>query len=188
MKMLTHGLLDDCSPASKILNDPSHPEYQKVLQVRFNGLGTPRFPTDEEIEKEERRLLLTFAFKDQEEIELYQKEMSYVASKENQIQRPLESTYKNLKHQLRSMILNSSIKQCYRILTKLEENSRILQHRCPFHVQYHCLDCQDLRSSCQDKERWNKEKCMLLVSKFTERFLYSIKYSSGLTSTVSLNN
>jgi hypothetical protein len=85
MKMLTHGLLEDLSPASKILKDPSHPDYQKVLQAKLNGMGTPRFPTDEEIEKEERRLLLTFAFKDEEEIELYQKEMSHVASKESQI-------------------------------------------------------------------------------------------------------
>ena len=83
MKMLTHGLLEESSPASRILKDPSHPEYQKVLQAKINGMGTPRFPTDEEIEKEERRLLLTFAFKDQEEIDLYQREMSYIASKEN---------------------------------------------------------------------------------------------------------
>jgi hypothetical protein len=64
MRVLSHGILEELSPQSKILTDPSHPDYQKVLQFRFNGIGTPRFPTDEEIENEERRLLLTFAFKD----------------------------------------------------------------------------------------------------------------------------
>jgi len=42
------------------------------------NLGTPRFPTDEEIEAEERRLLLSFAFKDQNEIEKYRREMNYI--------------------------------------------------------------------------------------------------------------
>jgi hypothetical protein len=40
--------------------------------------GTPRFPTDDEIEAEERRLLLSFAFKDQNEIEKYRREMNYI--------------------------------------------------------------------------------------------------------------
>jgi hypothetical protein len=41
-------------------------------------VGTPRFPTDDEIEQEERRLLLTFAFKDTDEIATFRREMTYI--------------------------------------------------------------------------------------------------------------
>lgn len=65
------------------------------------NLGTPRFPTDEEIEVEERRLLLSFAFKDQDEIEKYRKEMNYIICQEFIVEKPPESRYRDLRHQLR---------------------------------------------------------------------------------------
>lgn len=45
-----------------------------LINSAFNQ-GTPRFATQEEIEEEEKKLLLSFAFKDKEEIENYRKEM-----------------------------------------------------------------------------------------------------------------
>jgi len=45
-------------------------------------MGTPRFPTDEEIEIEERRLLLSFAFKDEDEIATFKRDMSIVVNTE----------------------------------------------------------------------------------------------------------
>jgi hypothetical protein len=36
-----------------------------MVALKKNGIGTPRFPTQEEIENEERKLLLSFAFKDE---------------------------------------------------------------------------------------------------------------------------
>lgn len=41
-------------------------------------MSTPRFPTDDEIEQEERRLLLSFAFKDIDEIATFRREMTYI--------------------------------------------------------------------------------------------------------------
>jgi hypothetical protein len=82
MKLVTQGLLEDLSPASKILNDPSHPDYPIFLALKNNGMGTPRFPTDEEIEFEERKLLLSFAFKDEVEIQTFRREMSIVVNTE----------------------------------------------------------------------------------------------------------
>ncbi len=65
MKLVTQGLLDEESPVSDIINDPSHPDYLAMVALKKNGIGTPRFPTQEEIENEERKLLLSFAFKDE---------------------------------------------------------------------------------------------------------------------------
>jgi hypothetical protein len=53
-----------------------------ILALKKNGMGTPRFPTDEEIENEERKLLLSFAFKDEQEIDAFRKEMSLVVNTE----------------------------------------------------------------------------------------------------------
>ena len=47
-------------------------------------MGTPRFPTDDEIEQEERRLLLTFAFKDKDEIATFRREITYIINQEAQ--------------------------------------------------------------------------------------------------------
>ena len=83
MKLVTQGLLHDQSPASKILNDPSHPDYHKILALKNNNSScTPRFPTNEEIEVEERKLLLSFAFKNEDEIQTFRREMSLVVSTE----------------------------------------------------------------------------------------------------------
>jgi hypothetical protein len=45
-------------------------------------MGTPRFPTNEEIEFEERKLLLSFAFKNEDEIQTFRREMSIVVNTE----------------------------------------------------------------------------------------------------------
>ena len=73
--------------------------------------GTPRFPTDEEIEAEERRLLLSFAFKDQDEIEKYRREMNHILSQEFLVERPPESKYRDLKYKLRSKCIKISKKK-----------------------------------------------------------------------------
>jgi hypothetical protein len=125
MKLVTRGLLEDQSPASAILGDPGHPDYQKILAIKKNGMGTPRFPTEEEIEIEERKLLLTFAFKDEEEVDSFRKEMSIVVNTEYQIDRPPEIQYKQLRHQLRSKI-NTFIKH-YRVPQRCEENFGFLR-------------------------------------------------------------
>jgi hypothetical protein len=62
--------------------------------------GTPRFATDHEIEVAEKRLLLSFAFKDEEEEETYKKEISYIKGIEKMIDKPIESSYKSLRSEL----------------------------------------------------------------------------------------
>jgi hypothetical protein len=61
-------------------------------------MGTPRFPTNEEIEFEERKLLLSFAFKNEDEIQTFRREMSIVVNTEYQIERPNENAYKVLRY------------------------------------------------------------------------------------------
>ena len=61
-------------------------------------MGTPRFPTNEEIEFEERKLLLSFAFKNEDEIQTFRREMSIVVNTEYQIERPDENAYKALRY------------------------------------------------------------------------------------------
>jgi hypothetical protein len=61
-------------------------------------MGTPRFPTNEEIEFEERKLLLSFAFKNEDEIQTFRREMSIVVNTEYQIERPNENAYKALRY------------------------------------------------------------------------------------------
>jgi hypothetical protein len=53
-----------------------------ILAHKNNGMGTPRFPTDEEIEFEERKLLLSFAFKNEDEIETFRREMIIIVNTE----------------------------------------------------------------------------------------------------------
>lgn len=53
--------------------------------------NTPRFATDKEIEDEEKKLLLSFAFKDSEEIDRYRKDMTFIINQEPIIERPPES-------------------------------------------------------------------------------------------------
>ena len=69
LKLLTHSLIEE-NKSSSLVND------DKGL---FRS-DTPRFPNEEEIEFEERRLLLSFAFKDQIEIDRYRKEMQHLIS------------------------------------------------------------------------------------------------------------
>ena len=66
--------------------------------------GTPRFPTEDEIEEEEKRLLMTFAFKDREELERFKKDMVLIINSEPIIERPLESKIR---------VLRTSIKRTY---------------------------------------------------------------------------
>jgi hypothetical protein len=61
-------------------------------------MGTPRFPTNEEIEFEERKLLLSFAFKNEDEIQTFRREMSIVVNTEYQIERPHENAYNALRY------------------------------------------------------------------------------------------
>lgn len=105
MKLVTHALIEETKEATTSLDiatsiDPSNPDYQKFLMMglRPQNQGTPRFPTDEEIEAEERRLLLSFAFKDADEIEKYRKEMNHVISQEFIVERPPEAKYRELKY------------------------------------------------------------------------------------------
>ena len=66
-----------------------------LLEVNQNRKsGTPRFPTEEEIEEEEKRLLMTFAFKDKEELDRFKKDMALIINSEQIIERPIESKYK----------------------------------------------------------------------------------------------
>lgn len=64
--------------------------------------GTPRFPTEEEIDAEEKRLLLSFAFKDEEEIERYRREMIFIINQEHMIDKPPSSKFKGLRNELKS--------------------------------------------------------------------------------------
>lgn len=101
MKLVTHALIEenkDDTPS----NHSNHPDGFDKFPNGFKSQGTPRFPTDEEIETEERRLLLSFAFKDTDEIDKYRKEMNHMISQEFIVERPPETRYRDLKHQLRS--------------------------------------------------------------------------------------
>jgi hypothetical protein len=67
--------------------------------------GTPRFATDEEIEREEKRLLLTFAFKDDDELERFKKDMNFIINQEFIIEKPPESKIRGLRSDLRSKLI-----------------------------------------------------------------------------------
>jgi len=45
--------------------------------------------------------LLTFAFKDEEEVEKYRKEMSFIINQEPIVDKPPENTFKSLKFEIR---------------------------------------------------------------------------------------
>lgn len=70
----------------------------------MGGNGTPRFATEKEIEDEEMRMLLSFAFKDKKDEEKYRKEIFYIRNMiEPLIEKPSESQIKSLKAELRSI-------------------------------------------------------------------------------------
>jgi hypothetical protein len=84
MKLLSHAMIDDTKETSFPRNDLL-PTISNDLQNDSNQGGhksTPRFPTDEEIDEVEKRLLLSFAFKDDEEIERYRREMIYIVNQD----------------------------------------------------------------------------------------------------------
>ena len=80
MKLLTRALIEESKSHHKQSCDSESSEVWDRLQKKLNG--TPRFATGEEIENEEKRLLLTFAFKNQDEVDNFKRELSFVINME----------------------------------------------------------------------------------------------------------
>ena len=100
MKLVTKGLIEETKDPSIVslrgsqLNAESTSNKARAM--------TPRFPTEEEIEEQEKKLLLSFAFKNEEEIEKFKREMAFIISQEPIVERPSEQKFKSLKHEVRS--------------------------------------------------------------------------------------
>eukprot|EP00347_Sterkiella_histriomuscorum_P018386 403345697 len=103
MKLLTHAMLDPSriQAGNTIQSSQDLEDQIQQFQRNNNGGGTPRFPTDEEIEEQELKMLLTFAFKDEEEIDRFSREMTFIINQDPIIERPPESKIKNLRTELR---------------------------------------------------------------------------------------
>ncbi len=81
MKLLTHALIGGDYSPNHMLNSLAMSQDFAQEEIKMGAIGsggTPRFATDEEIEKEEKKLLLSFAFKDDEEIDRFKKEMTFI--------------------------------------------------------------------------------------------------------------
>lgn len=109
MKLLTHALLGNDQSPNHVRNSlaMSHEFFQEEIKQSSGTGNTPRFATDEEIENEEKKLLLSFAFKDNDEIEKFRKEMTFIINQEPIIERPPDSYFKSLKTEIRRKLRSS---------------------------------------------------------------------------------